>query len=227
MNMEATRATRTGGRAIASASAGRTPAARGNFAARRVAGPRFADKAEVTARVSTKFATANIRRTQARPGQSIKVRSQAESTYVMVKPDGVQRGLVGEVISRFERKGYTLKGLQMCVCDKEKAEEHYNELAGKPFFPNLVDYICSGPVVCMVWEGTDVVKAGRNIIGATNPTDAAPGTIRGDFGVEVGRNIVHGSDSAENGEREINLWFGGEAVVEWEPTMTPWIKELS
>ena len=137
------------------------------------------------------------------------MRSQAESTYVMVKPDGVQRGLVGEVISRFERKGYTLKGLQMCVCDKEKAEEHYNELAGKPFFPNLVDYICSGPVVCMVWEGTDVVKAGRNIIGATNPTDAAPGTIRGDFGVEVGRNIVHGSDSAIENPDDASFWQVG------------------
>jgi len=160
-------------------------------------------------------------------GKRLRLQAHAESTYIMVKPDGVQRGLVGEIISRFERKGYTLKGLQMCICDKAKAEEHYKDLAGKPFFPNLVEYICSGPVVCMIWEGTDVVKAGRNLIGVTNPTDAAPGTIRGDFGVEVGRNLVHGSDSIENGAREIALWFGSEEAVEWEPTMTPWIKELN
>ena len=162
-----------------------------------------------------------------RPAGLAPLQAHSEQTYIMVKPDGVQRGLVGEIISRFEKKGFTLKGLQMCICDKAKAEEHYRDLEGKPFFPNLVDYICSGPVVCMVWEGTDVVKAGRNLIGVTNPTDAAPGTIRGDFGVEVGRNLVHGSDSVENGAREISLWFGGTDTVEWEPTMTPWIKELS
>jgi nucleoside-diphosphate kinase len=155
------------------------------------------------------------------------MRTKAESTYVMVKPDGVQRGLVGEIISRFERKGYVLTGLKTVICDKQRAEEHYKELAGKPFFPKLVDYICSGPVVCMIWEGTDVVKAGRKLIGCTNPTDSDPGTIRGDFGVEVGRNLVHGSDSVENGEREINLWFATDEVIDWEPTMTPWIKELS
>jgi len=183
------------------------------------------------ARVSTRFASdLRIRNRSGRsPASKYRLNSQSESTYIMVKPDGVQRGLVGEVISRFERKGYVLAGLKMCICDKLKAEEHYKELADKPFFPKLVDYICSGPVVCMVWEGTDVVKAGRKIIGATNPTDAEAGTIRGDFGVEVGRNIVHGSDSVENGEREISLWFGantgGEGTVEWEPTMTPWIKE--
>merc|ERR1712113_837181 len=147
-------------------------------------------------------------RTRSRNRSRSLIQTQAsEATYVMVKPDGVQRGLVGEIISRFERKGYALKGLQMCVCDTEKAEEHYRELADKPFFSMLVDYICSGPVVCMLWEGTDVVKAGRKIIGATNPTDAECGTIRGDFGVEVGRNLVHGSDSVENGQREINRWF--------------------
>ena len=177
------------------------------------------------AKVNTRY-SADIRaRTQYR-AQS-RLQAHTESTYVMVKPDGVQRGLVGEIISRFERKGYVLTGLKSVICDKQRAEEHYRDLANKPFFPKLVDYICSGPVVCMIWEGTDVVKAGRKIIGATNPTDAEPGTIRGDFGVEVGRNLVHGSDSVENGQREINLWFGGESVVEWEPTMTPWIKELS
>jgi len=171
--------------------------------------------------------TADVRTRSPAGFQSLRMRTKAESTYVMVKPDGVQRGLVGEIISRFERKGYVLAGLKTVICDKQRAEEHYKELADKPFFPKLVDYICSGPVVCMIWEGTDVVKAGRKLIGATNPTDAEPGTIRGDFGVEVGRNLVHGSDSIENGEREINLWFATDEVIDWEPTMTPWIKELS
>jgi len=144
----------------------------------------------------------------------------------MVKPDGVQRGLVGEIISRLERKGYTMKGLQMSRCDKQLAEAHYKDLKGKPFFSKLVQYICSGPVVGMIWEGTDVVKASRKIIGATNPTEAEPGTIRGDLAIEVGRNIVHGSDSVESAEREISLWFENDDI-DWEPTMSPWIKELS
>ena len=161
-------------------------------------------------------------------GAFARVRAQTEQTYVMVKPDGVQRGLVGEVISRFERKGYMLKALRIRMCEKSLAEEHYFELRDKPFFSKLVDYICSGPVVCMIWEGTDVVKASRKIIGATNPTEAEPGTIRGDLGVEVGRNIVHGSDSVENGAREIGLWFGADdPPVAWESAMTPWIKELT
>mmetsp|Transcript_1025 Transcript_1025/g.1847 ORF Transcript_1025/g.1847 Transcript_1025/m.1847 type:complete len:222 (+) Transcript_1025:156-821(+) len=200
----------------------RTPARHGHF--RRQAGSAKVANRAASARVNTRF-PANVTTTR-RFRPQFRINSQTETTYVMVKPDGVQRGLVGEIISRFERKGYALKGLQMCVCDTEKAEEHYKELADKPFFSKLVDYICSGPVVCMLWEGTDVVKAGRKIIGATNPTDADCGTIRGDFGVEVGRNIVHGSDSVENGEREIKLWFGDAAIVEWEPTMTPWIKEF-
>ncbi len=210
--------------------AGARPEAQRASAPRR--GAAAGGSALTAARVSTRFASSDLslRNRNARARTHYRLNSQhSESTYIMVKPDGVQRGLVGEVIRRFERKGYALTGLKMCVCDKLRAEEHYKELAGKPFFPKLVDYICSGPVVCMVWEGTDVVKAGRKIIGATNPTEAEAGTIRGDFGVEVGRNIVHGSDSVENGEREISLWFGantgGEGVVEWEPTMTPWIKE--
>lgn len=150
---------------------------------------------------------------------------RAEVSYVMVKPDGVQRGLVGEIITRFERKGFTMKGLKMFQCPKELAEEHYKDLSEKPFFGDLVDYIVSGPVVCIALEGDGVVKSARKIIGATNPLESEPGTIRGDFAVQVGRNVIHGSDSPENGEREIALWFGEDALLEWEPTMTPWIIE--
>ena len=138
---------------------------------------------------------------------------------------GVQRGLVGDIISRFERKGFTLRGLKLFQCPRDIAEEHYKDLSSKPFFPALVDYILSGPVVCMVWEGEGVVKSARKIIGATNPLESEPGTIRGDFAVAVGRNVVHGSDSAENGERETALWFGSQGLVAWEPTMTPWLVE--
>lgn len=144
----------------------------------------------------------------------------------MIKPDGVQRGLVGEVISRFERKGFYLKGLKLFQCPEDLAKEHYTDLSSKPFYPDLVKYICSGPVVCMVWEGKGVVASARTLIGATNPLESAPGTIRGDFAVEVGRNVIHGSDSIENGAREIGLWFGtGEGMAEWTPSVEPWLRE--
>jgi len=147
-----------------------------------------------------------------------------EQSYIMIKPDGVQRGLVGEVISRFERKGFTLRALKLITVEKSFAEKHYADLSEKPFFPHLVDYIVSGPVVAMVWEGKNVVTVGRAIIGATNPAAAAPGTIRGDFAVEIGRNVIHGSDSPENAKKEIALWFP-EGVNEWQPALTPWIRE--
>jgi nucleoside-diphosphate kinase len=156
----------------------------------------------------------------------VRASASAERTYVMVKPDGVQRGLVGEILSRFERKGFTLKGLKLFQCPEDLAKEHYGDLSAKPFFPDLVGYICSGPVVCMIWEGKGVVASARKLIGATNPLESEPGTIRGDFAVEVGRNVIHGSDSVENGEREIGLWFGsGEGMAEWKPAMEPWLRE--
>lgn len=148
-----------------------------------------------------------------------------ERSFVMVKPDGVQRGLVGEIISRFERKGFLLKGLKLFQCPRELAEEHYKELSSKPFFPKLVKYITSGPVVCMAWEGPGVVASARKLIGVTNPLQAEPGTIRGDLGIEVGRNVVHGSDSPENGVREIGLWFKDVEICDWEQTLTPWLRE--
>jgi nucleoside-diphosphate kinase len=147
-----------------------------------------------------------------------------EQTYIMIKPDGVQRGLVGEIIKRFEQRGFTLKGLKMLTVEKAHAEKHYADLSSKPFFAALVDYICSGPVVAMVWEGKGAVATGRAMIGATNPLASAPGTIRGDFAIEVGRNIIHGSDTVENGQKEIALWFP-EGVNEWVPCAKPWLYE--
>ncbi|GIL48307.1 hypothetical protein Vafri_4584 [Volvox africanus] len=147
-----------------------------------------------------------------------------EQSYIMIKPDGVQRGLVGDVIKRFEQRGYTLKGLKLINVAKDLAEKHYQDLSARPFFPALVDYICSGPVVAMVWEGKGVVATGRKMIGATNPLASEPGTIRGDFAIEVGRNVIHGSDSVESAQREISLWFP-EGVAEWTPVAKPWIYE--
>ncbi|KAL6622387.1 hypothetical protein ACP70R_032266 [Stipagrostis hirtigluma subsp. patula] len=137
---------------------------------------------------------------------------EVEQSYIMIKPDGVQRGLVGEIISRFEKKGFLLKGLKLFQCPKDLAQEHYKDLKDRPFFPKLIDYITSGPVVCMAWEGDGVVASARKLIGATNPLQAEPGTIRGDLAVQTGRNVVHGSDSPENGKREICKLCGSEKV---------------
>ncbi|KAF5829003.1 flagellar associated protein [Dunaliella salina] len=148
----------------------------------------------------------------------------SERSYIMIKPDGVQRNLVGEIISRFERKGFKLVGLKMVTVDKGLAERHYADLSSKPFYGSLVEYICSGPVVAMVWEGKGVIATGRKMIGATNPANSEPGTIRGDFAIEVGRNIIHGSDSPESATKEISLWFP-DGVNEWMPAARPWIYE--
>ncbi|KAI3970325.1 hypothetical protein MKX01_023972 [Papaver californicum] len=150
---------------------------------------------------------------------------QVDETYIMIKPDGVQRGLVGEIISRFEKKGFKLTGLKLFQCPKELAEEHYKDLSSKSFFPSLIEYITSGPVVCMAWEGVGVVPSARKLIGATNPLQAEPGTIRGDLAVQTGRNVVHGSDSPENGKREIDLWFNEGEVIQWTPAQAPWLRE--
>ncbi|XVE54531.1 hypothetical protein DITRI_Ditri03aG0089100 [Diplodiscus trichospermus] len=150
---------------------------------------------------------------------------QVEQTYIMVKPDGVQRGLVGEIISRFERKGFKLTGLKLFQCPKELAEEHYKDLKAKPFYPKLIDYITSGPVVCMAWEGVGVVASARKLIGSTDPLQAEPGTIRGDLAVQTGRNVVHGSDSPENGKRETALWFKEGELCQWTPAQAPWLRE--
>lgn len=148
-----------------------------------------------------------------------------ERTFLAIKPDGVQRKLVGEIIRRFEAKGFTLVGLKLMSVSRELAETHYGVHKEKPFFPGLVNFITSGPVVAMVWEGKGVIASARKIIGATNPLNAEPGTLRGDFGVDVGRNIIHGSDAPETAEQEIKLWFKDEELVSWSPSITSWIYE--
>ncbi|OUS71940.1 nucleoside-diphosphate kinase [Paenibacillus sp. MY03] len=130
-----------------------------------------------------------------------------DRTFVMVKPDGVARGLTGHIVSRFEEKGFKLAAAKLMQLDRMVAEEHYDHLRSKVFFDELVDFITSGPVFAMVLEGKDAVKNARSLIGATNPSDALPGTIRGDYAIDVASNIVHGSDSEDNAEREINLYF--------------------
>jgi nucleoside-diphosphate kinase len=135
-------------------------------------------------------------------------------TFVMVKPDGVRRGLVGTVIARFEQKGLRLVGLKLLAVTPELAAQHYAEHREKPFYPELVQFITSGPVVAMVFEGRDAVTVARTIMGATDPVKAAPGTIRGDFGLAITENIVHGSDSAESAEREIGLYFTPQELVD-------------
>jgi nucleoside-diphosphate kinase len=147
-----------------------------------------------------------------------------ERTFLMIKPDGVQRGLVGEIIGRLEAKGFTLVGLKMMKVSRELAEQHYAVHKERPFFGSLVDFITSSPVVAMVWEGDGVVASARKIIGATNPLNAEPGTIRGDFGISVGRNLIHGSDALETAQTEVNLWFKDD-LVNWEPGIKSWVVE--
>jgi nucleoside-diphosphate kinase len=146
-----------------------------------------------------------------------------ERTFLMVKPDGVQRNLIGEIVSRFEKKGFQLIGGKLMSISRELAEEHYGEHKERPFFGELVDFITSGPVFAMVWEGENVIATARQMMGSTNPKDAAPGTIRGDFGITVGKNVIHGSDSPASAEREIGLFFKEEEKVEYTKLMNEWI----
>lgn len=145
-----------------------------------------------------------------------------EKTFVMVKPDGVQRGLVGEIVSRFEKKGLKLVAAQLMSVSQQLAEQHYAEHKERPFFGELVSFITSSPVFAMVLEGPNAVTVARTMMGKTNPADSAPGTIRGDFGLTIGMNIVHGSDSSDSAEREIALWFG-EQTVSYDKAMEVWI----
>ncbi|KAK9317664.1 nucleoside diphosphate kinase [Lipomyces starkeyi] len=148
-----------------------------------------------------------------------------EQTFIAIKPDGVQRGLISPIISRFEQKGYKLVGIKLTQPTKTLLEDHYADLTAKPFFPGLLKYMLSGPVCAMVWEGKDVVKTGRVLLGATNPLAAGPGTIRGDFAIDVGRNVCHGSDSVESAKKEIGLWFKKDELVSYTPTIFKWIYE--
>ncbi len=148
-----------------------------------------------------------------------------ERTFVLVKPDGVQRGLVGEIIARLERRGLRLTAAKFMAVSMELAETHYGIHKGKPFYDGLIEYITSAPVMAMVWEGPNAVAAVRQTMGATRPTEAAPGSVRHDYGLEVGRNITHASDSVENGKLETELWFKAEELVDWQRDTDRWIFE--
>ena len=148
-----------------------------------------------------------------------------ERTLIIIKPDGVERSLIGPIITRFEQRGLKIVGMKMLRVSTELAREHYAVHAGKPFFEPLIDYITSAPVVVMALEGPDAVQAARNTIGATRPVEATAGTIRGDFGMMVGRNLVHGSDSPDNAAAEIALWFDESELISYERTIERWILE--
>ncbi|MCO5185850.1 MAG: nucleoside-diphosphate kinase [Anaerolineae bacterium] len=148
-----------------------------------------------------------------------------ERTLILVKPDGVQRGLIGEIIGRFERRGLKLIGMKFIHMSQELAETHYGIHKERPFYSDLINYIRSGPVVAMVWTGKNAVEAARGTIGATNPVAASAGTIRGDLGMEIGRNLVHGSDSPENGIKEAGYFFAESELVDWNRDLDSWIRE--
>ena len=148
-----------------------------------------------------------------------------EKTFVLVKPDGVQRGLVGEIIARLERRGLRLVGAKFLQVSTELAETHYAIHKSKPFYNSLIKYITASPVMAMVWEGNNAVAAVRQTMGATNPIDATPGSVRHDFGLDIGRNITHASDSVENGEKETALWFSPSELVDWQIDSEAWIYE--
>ena len=148
-----------------------------------------------------------------------------ERTFIAIKPDGVQRGLIAEIIGKFEKKGFKLVGLKQLIPSKEIAEKHYGVHKERPFFSDLVDFISSGPVVVMVWEAEGVILAARKLIGSTKPLDAEPGTIRGDLAIDIGRNIIHGSDGEETAKFEINLWFNQNELCSWETSDSKWRSE--
>ncbi len=148
-----------------------------------------------------------------------------ERTLVIIKPDGVQRGLIGEITHRLERRGLKIVGMKLMTISNELAQKHYGVHQGKPFYEGLVQYITSGPVVVMALEGKKAIETVRNTVGATNPANAAPGTIRGDLAVEIGRNLIHASDAPESAENEVKLFFGDEALASWDRASDKWILE--
>ena len=145
-----------------------------------------------------------------------------EKTFVAIKPDGVQRGLIGEILGRFEKKGFKLIALKQLTPSRELAEQHYGVHRERPFFNGLVDFITSGPVVAMVWEGDGVITSARKLIGATKPLEAEPGTIRGDLSINIGRNVIHGSDGFDTANSEISLWFDPSELNQWNPSDQLW-----
>ncbi|HEX6988863.1 MAG TPA: nucleoside-diphosphate kinase [Bacillota bacterium] len=148
-----------------------------------------------------------------------------QRTFVMVKPDGVQRGLVGEIVARLERKGLKLIGLKLLSVSPELARRHYAAHEGKPFFPGLIRFITRSPVVAMAWEGPDAVDVVRRLLGPTDGRLAEPGTIRGDFGLDIGYNLAHASDSPESARQELDLWFAAGELVQYDRAVDPWLRE--
>jgi nucleoside-diphosphate kinase len=148
-----------------------------------------------------------------------------ERTFLMLKPDAIQRGLMSEILGRIEAKGYKPVAMKFMRLPKELAERHYGEHKGKPFFPGLIEYITSGPSLVMVWEGENIISGMRVLMGKTNPSEASPGTIRGDLAQQTGRNLIHGSDSPESAKREIELFFNDYELQTWDRSVQPWMIE--
>lgn len=148
-----------------------------------------------------------------------------ERSLVLVKPDGVQRGLIGEVIARLERRGLRLVAAKFIWVSRDLAERHYAEHKGKPFYDGLIEYITSSPVMAMAWEGPEAIAAIRQTMGSTKPTEAAPGSLRHDFGLQIGRNLTHASDKPDTGEREVKLWFNDDEIASWERDLDKWVFE--
>lgn len=155
----------------------------------------------------------------------MEVENKMEKTFLMIKPDGVQRGLVGEIVKRFEAKGFKMLGMKLIQVSEELAGKHYAEHVGKPFYPGLIEYITSAPVFAMCFAGKNVVAEARKMMGSTNPADAAPGTIRGDFGQDIGRNIIHGSDSVESAEKELAVYFDPSEILDYDYLPEKWLFE--
>lgn len=156
----------------------------------------------------------------------VKFEQTTERTFIAIKPDGVQRGLVGDIIKRFENRGLKMAACKMVQVTEAHAKQHYADLAKKPFYEGLCKFICSSPMVAMVWEGLNACKTGRMLLGETNPADSLPGTIRGDFCVDIGRNVCHGSDSVESAKKEISLWFSVAEINSWRTCQESWVYEL-
>eukprot|EP01006_Ploeotia_vitrea_P006665 TRINITY_DN14333_c0_g1_i1.p1 TRINITY_DN14333_c0_g1~~TRINITY_DN14333_c0_g1_i1.p1 ORF type:complete len:320 (+),score=66.80 TRINITY_DN14333_c0_g1_i1:52-1011(+) len=156
----------------------------------------------------------------------VKFEQTQEQTFIAIKPDGVQRGLVGDIIRRFENRGLKMAACKMIQVTEQHAKKHYEDLAKKPFYADLCKFICSGPMVAMVWQGLNACKTGRMLLGETNPADSLPGTIRGDYAVDIGRNVCHGSDSVESAKKEISLWFSVTEINSWTACQESWVYEL-
>ena len=148
-----------------------------------------------------------------------------EKEFIMIKPDAVQRGLIGSIFQRFEKAGMIVLAMKFISVSKEQAEKHYEVHKERPFYPKLIEFITSGPVIVIAVEGLNAVKKKRSLVGATNPTEATPGSIRGDFGLDIGRNLVHASDSVENALLELSIYFDEEEYVSWKPITESWLYE--